>query len=297
MTSCGPAANPLAGGLRFGRRRPWKDSTTVSDISASAAGERRPGEVVLAELTSLLVSAPTGLAFVYRCLEVLAQRWALEDAVVVTETTAIGRQAFRLGRLPIDQPWASAIVATAGRGLYTEPVILQPEVADGVVDLAEIALRLDVLDHDAAHDSLTGLLNRRSFDSMLEQALARSKRYGWPFSLVMFDLNRFKALNDRLGHAAGDRVLRKVGAVLRSSLRAGDVAARIGGDEFAVLVTRGDRLAGDALASRVRSLVNSDLEWAEVGFAVGVATAPAEAVEAATLCRLADARLYEAKAR
>jgi diguanylate cyclase (GGDEF)-like protein len=189
-----------------------------------------------------------------------------------------------------------SVVTSGERGLYTQPVILEPEIADGVVGLAEVALRLDVLDHDAAHDPLTGLLNRRSFDVALEEALARSRRYGWTFSLVMFDLNRFKALNDRLGHAAGDRVLRRIGSVLRSTLRVGDVAARIGGDEFAVLLSRGDRVAGDILASRVRSLVNADLGWADIGFAVGVASAPSEAVKAEELCRLADRRLYEAKA-
>jgi diguanylate cyclase (GGDEF)-like protein len=173
---------------------------------------------------------------------------------------------------------------------------LHPDVAEGVVGLCEIALRLDVLDHDATHDPLTGLLNRRSFDAVLEQALARSRRYGWSFSLAMLDLNGFKALNDRHGHAAGDQVLQRIGGVLRSSMRAGDVAARIGGDEFAMLLNRSGDAAGRILAARVASVVNQELAWAGIGFAVGVATAPAESVEADELSRLADARLYEAKA-
>ncbi|HWW52153.1 MAG TPA: GGDEF domain-containing protein, partial [Acidimicrobiales bacterium] len=152
------------------------------------------------------------------------------------------------------------------------------------------------LDHDATHDPLTGLLNRRSFDDLLEQALARSRRYGWSFSLVMLDLNAFKALNDRHGHVAGDQVLARIGGVLRSSMRAGDVAARIGGDEFAVLLSRSDDAAAHLLASRVSSVINSELAWAGVAFSVGVATAPTESVDADALYRLADARLYEAKA-
>src|SRR4051794_41305566 len=74
---------------------------------------------------------------------------------------------------------------------------------------------------------------------MLSQAVSRSQRYGWPFALMILDLNGFKKLNDRLGHAAGDATLRAVGIELRHSLRAGDVAARIGGDEFALLLANG----------------------------------------------------------
>jgi diguanylate cyclase (GGDEF)-like protein len=259
-------------------------------------GPESRGEALLAELTSTLAAAPSGLSFVYHALELLVSRWSLTDAVLVAEGLATGRQVFRAGRRPLEGPWASNLAARAGRGLYTEPVILEPDIAEAVVGLVEIGLRLDVLDHDATHDPLTGLLNRRSFDTLLAQSLARSRRYGWSFSLVLFDLNRFKALNDRLGHAAGDRVLRRIGAVLRSSLRAGDVAARIGGDEFAVLLNRGDPTTGAMLAARVASTVNADLEWADVAFAVGVASAPAEGVDAAELTRLADTRLYQGKA-
>jgi len=283
----------VAGRGTLGRER---DDATVQDVTAGVQGANLPADALLAEFTAMLATASSGLWFVYRALDLLTERWTLDDAVLVTDASATGRQVFRAGRRPLDSPWCASLACSGARGLYTEPVILQPDVADGLVGLAEIALRLDVLGHDAAHDPLTGLLNRRSFDQLLEQALARSRRYGWPFSLVMFDLNRFKALNDRLGHAAGDRVLRRIGAVLRSSLRAGDVAARIGGDEFAVLLNRGDRQAGDVLASRVCMLVNNDLKWADIGFAVGVATAPGEAVEADELCLLADTRLYEAKA-
>jgi diguanylate cyclase (GGDEF)-like protein len=79
-------------------------------------------------------------------------------------------------------------------------------------------------------------------------------------------------------------------------MRAGDVAARIGGDEFAVLLSRGEEAAAPVLAARVSSVVNKELSWAEVGFSVGVATAPAESLEADALYRLADSRLYQAKA-
>jgi diguanylate cyclase (GGDEF)-like protein len=250
---------------------------------------------LVTELAALLATMPSGVTFVYHCLDVCAERFGVTDAVLVLDGSMTDRQLFRLGRRPLDGPWAGPLAVSAGRGLHTEPVTLDPELSEGVVGLCEIAVRLEVLGHDATHDPLTGLLNRRSFEPLLAQALARSRRYGWSFSLVMLDLDRFKALNDRYGHAAGDRVLHRVGTVLRSSLRAGDFAARMGGDEFAVLLHRGDKTSGRVLASRVTRLINRELGWADIDFSVGLATAPAETVDAEELFRLADTRLYEAK--
>ena len=259
------------------------------------AQHERSGQALVAELAADLAAAPSGLTFVYRCLDELVVRWGLVDALLVVDGVATGRQVFRAGRRPVDGPWAGPLAAEGQRGLHTDPLVLRPEEAEGVVGLCEVALRLDLLDHDATHDPLTGLLNRRSFERLMTQALGRSRRYGWPFSLVLLDLNNFKALNDRYGHAAGDRVLRLVGSVLRASLRAGDVAARIGGDEFAVLLNRGDEPSAVGLARRVAAAINDSFPWAEMGFAVGVANAPSETVDAEELYRLADIRLYEAK--
>ena len=88
----------------------------------------------------------------------------------------------------------------------------------------------------AEHDPLTRLLNRRAFNERLEQEVSRSMRYGHPMALVLCDLNGFKALNDRNGHAAGDEALEVVGGVLTACLRTADAAFRIGGDEFALIL-------------------------------------------------------------
>ena len=258
---------------------------------------RQPPELFVAALAAELSRTTSGVGFIYDALERLVADYDLADAILVIHGPATGRQAFRAGRRPIRGGWATERALHAPPGLHTDPVILHPDTAESLAHLCSVALRLDLLSHDATHDPLTGLLNRRSFDDLLGRSVSRSARYGWEFTLVLMDLNRFKALNDRLGHPAGDEVLRAVGRGLRSFLRAGDVAARIGGDEFAVILDGTDPDLGRGLAARLSAAAGSMLGWAEVGFSVGTASAPSEGTDAAALLDVADHRLYAAKAR
>ena len=121
-----------------------------------------------------------------------------------------------------------------------------------MLTLCVLALRLDVLRYDAWHDPLTGLYDRRSFDRLLEMAIARSTRYGWPFTLVLLDLDHFKNINDEHGHQAGDAALRDLGERFRRALRFGDNAGRIGGDEFAMILPNTEADLVPALLDRVR---------------------------------------------
>jgi diguanylate cyclase (GGDEF)-like protein/PAS domain S-box-containing protein len=111
------------------------------------------------------------------------------------------------------------------------------------------------LRHQAEHDPLTGLANRRRFEQELERQIERCSRHAEPAALAVMDLDRFKAVNDAHGHAAGDKLLSAVAAALAGRLRATDVAARIGGDEFAVILIgvdeRGAAQAADALAAAI----------------------------------------------
>ena len=268
----------------------------LSKSRVEAGPRDRADERAMALLSTLaaeLESAPSGVGFVYEALDRIETENAADDALVVVADPDLGRQVFRSHRRP---PLGSpAIDAATGPGLYGVPG-LPDEVADTFVRLCSIALRMDVLRHDSTHDPLTGLLNRRSFDQTLLESAARSERYGWPFALALLDLDHFKALNDRLGHAAGDKVLRAVGTELRRSLRSGDVAARVGGDEFAVILAQGDVVTVRALVDRLDRGVR-EVDLGKIGLSVGVAFAPDEATDVDDLYRLADGRLYEAKAR
>jgi len=254
----------------------------------------RPAQDLVAALAADLAQAPSGVGFIYQALERLVDEHDLAEAMLILQTPA-GRQVFRDGRRPVRGGWAQDHAATAEPGLYTDPVILHPDEAESLTNLCAVAFRLEVLAHDASHDALTGLLNRRSFDDVLTRSVSRSVRYGWNFTLVLMDLNRFKQVNDRLGHPAGDEVLRAVGRGLRSFLRASDVAARLGGDEFAVILDGTDPDLGRGLSERLSTATAEMVGWADVAFAVGTATAPEEATTGADLYKLADRRLYESK--
>jgi diguanylate cyclase (GGDEF)-like protein len=155
------------------------------------------------------------------------------------------------------------------------------------------------LSHQARHDQLTGLLHHHAFLRELDLELERAARYGHGVALVFLDLDRFKEINDTLGHAAGDRVLERLGELLRDSLRGSDLAGRMGGDEFAAYLVEADEEAGSRLIvrlnDRVDELVAADELPVHCSFSAGLAHFPDEATNGDALFRLADQRLYEAK--
>jgi diguanylate cyclase (GGDEF)-like protein len=150
----------------------------------------------------------------------------------------------------------------------------------------------------AATDPLTGLPNVRAFRAALEREVAAALRTGTPCTLVAFDLDRFKAINDTLGHAAGDRVLAAAAAACRDVARRADVPARLGGEEFALLLSGADADDALAVAERLRTAFRAiavpGLDR-PVTASFGIATCPEDAVEAGALLAAADAAAYAAK--
>ncbi|MEA2143816.1 MAG: hypothetical protein QOI64_2246 [Solirubrobacteraceae bacterium] len=149
----------------------------------------------------------------------------------------------------------------------------------------------------ARSDALTGLLNRRGFDERFHVELARARRNGERLSLLVGDLDRFKALNDVYGHQAGDRVLAAVGGALCHNRRESDVAARIGGEEFAILLPDSDEQGAYLAAERIRAEVAQACASlpGKLTISVGVATFPQHGREGDTLMRAADQAVYMAK--
>ncbi|BAU93001.1 diguanylate cyclase/phosphodiesterase [Methylorubrum populi] len=153
----------------------------------------------------------------------------------------------------------------------------------------------------ARQEPLTGLCNRVGLHDRLDAALAEAGQTGTPLAVLMLDLDRFKAVNDTLGHPVGDALLRKVAERLRKATRGGDVVARLGGDEFAILQAGAEQpQAAEALARRLVDLVGRtyvvDGHMLNVGVSVGVAVAPVDGRDADDLLKHADLALYRAKA-
>ena len=156
--------------------------------------------------------------------------------------------------------------------------------------------------HLARHDALTGLSNRAEFNAKLEEASKRLKRNGGAVTVMMIDLDRFKAVNDTLGHPAGDQLLIEVGRRLQSTIRETDVLARLGGDEFAIIQEGGPNQheAAIALALRIIAAISQPFDLngnrANLGASIGIVLAPEHEIEPEGLLKRADLALYDAKA-
>lgn len=162
-----------------------------------------------------------------------------------------------------------------------------------------VAVRQTVerLRSEADLDHLTGLANRRRFRVALNREVERWRRYGVPCALLLLDIDHMKAINDRFGHPAGDLVIRQIAEVLTKVLRDNDTAARLGGEEFALLLASVDGGKAAAAAERLRAIL-AEQTIPEVGnfsVSIGVAACPAHATSERTLYAASDQALYVAK--
>jgi|GEM_PF-337776 len=151
----------------------------------------------------------------------------------------------------------------------------------------------------AYYDTLTGLANRRLFEDRLERGIARARRSSQPLAVLFIDLDRFKPINDSLGHKAGDRLLIQVGERLRDCTRASDTAARLGGDEFAIVIENSGAPQATHLAEKIVTRLGHPfhLEGHEVfiGASVGISLYPEDGADADALSKHADVAMYRAK--
>ncbi len=169
-------------------------------------------------------------------------------------------------------------------------------------DITERKTYEETLERLATTDHLTGLFNRRAFLEAAEKEIRRAHRFGQPVSVLMIDVDLFKSINDRYGHPVGDEVLRRVGVELRRALRDEDIAGRIGGEEFAVLLVQAGPQVANLVAERVRlafAVASVDAGSTSFGFTASIGIANfAEGVDTAEkMLAVADQGLYEAKNR
>lgn len=216
----------------------------------------------------------------------------------------------RAVRTPVFLPGGSwLILATPKTGWHDERAWLSPGLLMRVTLSLLAALATIRILHDrqrirrlAGMDPLTHLPNRRHALQHLARLIARGRRDGIGFALLSFDLDGFKPVNDTYGHAAGDKLLAEIGRRLVDSVRPGDMVARMGGDEFLVLVPTGRDTDEDwlrAVALRVQATIGRPMpiegHWLVVGASIGIARFPRDGDESGALLRKADEAMYRAK--
>jgi diguanylate cyclase (GGDEF)-like protein len=216
---------------------------------------------------------------------------------------AVEKKLDALNELPPDQPSIRIDELADGRLIR---VIRQPMEGGGWVATHEditLQKRTEMqIIHMARHDSLTGLANRAVLLEKVNEALARNRRNGEVFTVFMLDLDRFKGVNDTLGHHIGDELLKEAARRLKLSLRETDTLARLGGDEFAIVQTgeSNQREAAIALAIRIIDNLNEPFEIEghklNIGTSIGIALAPDDGADSDELMKKADMALYRAKA-
>jgi diguanylate cyclase (GGDEF)-like protein len=288
--------------------------------------ERLGGLVPYNDLTLYEIDRPAALfvplfAHGSYAVEVMADSFPLTDGI--TGATLRDGRARNVARTDLD-PDAETVVGTPDE---PEAMVCVPlEVADRTIAMLNVyrygedpgfseyegriierfgiivALALDsarqreLLRTQADTDELTGLLNRRAFNHRLDVLFHRARLASTPLSLVEVDVDNFKLINDRDGHAAGDAALIAVANALMRSVREGEFVARMGGEEFAVILPDTDATTSYAIAERCRtSVMADDYDGPVLTMSAGVATYPTHATDADGLLRAADTALYAAK--
>jgi diguanylate cyclase (GGDEF)-like protein/PAS domain S-box-containing protein len=171
-----------------------------------------------------------------------------------------------------------------------------------IIDVTDRKLLENELSEMATRDALTGLLDRREATRLLDEEILRARRYQRSLALLWIDLDHFKQVNDELGHAAGDTVLRGLSELLSENVRQVDLVSRFGGEEFVVVLPEMDGVEAQQSADRLRELVASTPQMLETGrsvnltMSVGVAIFPDHGDDAPSLIAAADQAMYQAKA-
>jgi len=265
-------------------------------------------------LTVALEAAGYGVHTATDGVEGLAAVEALQPDLIITDVMMPNMDGYEMARRVRANPvtrFIPIIIQTSARnaagdarrgaevgalGYITDPTDLGLLLARART-LLDFKNYLDSCEEAAFTDHLTGLANRRRFERQLEREVARTHRYGRPFCLLMLDIDHFKQVNDTHGHEAGDEALRRLAIALQAGTRGIDTVARIGGEEFALVLPETDAARGLEVAERLRQEIK-EAEIPEAGHitvSIGLAECTDAYGDARELFSAADAALYEAK--
>jgi diguanylate cyclase (GGDEF)-like protein/PAS domain S-box-containing protein len=291
----------------------------LRDVTARRAAEER-----LRQSAKVFESTTDGVTITDAAANIIAANRAFSEITGYTEAEVLGKNPRLLQSGRHDESFYRCVWQTIARAgawsgeiwnrrkngeIYPEWLTISSVKDDageltnyvGVFsDISQIKQSQEQLEHLAHYDPLTDLPNRLLFGARLEHAIQRAERDGALLTLLYIDLDRFKTVNEGLGHPAGDRMLREVAQRLAHCVRAEDTVARLGGDEFIIMLeglqntTLATALADKLLAALTRSF---DLDGQEVfiGASIGISTYPADGTDATTLLKNADAAMYRSK--
>nr|WP_321269696.1 sensor domain-containing diguanylate cyclase [uncultured Tolumonas sp.] len=253
-------------------------------------------DVVLASTRNLMVSTiPVVLGFGVLAVVLaglLGRTFTRSLRKIANEISQFSKQSNAEMHLPIDRQDEVGVLA---RGL----VAMQQEIKEKLLELDHQRAKLH---HQAHHDSLTGLPNRLLLIERFRQMLARSHRNGTIVAVFFIDLDKFKAINDRFGHDAGDTVLKVTAKRLRDAVREEDTVVRIGGDEFIILLEDlHNSIHLQLISNKLLETISLPIHWGskelQLGASIGIACAPFDGDTIDKLASCADTRMYQAKAK
>jgi diguanylate cyclase (GGDEF)-like protein len=250
------------------------DLPTFEEIERFAAGGERPGSCAgsTGKCAARILLTLTRKAYPPKQAEKL---W---EAIVAHEKWVTGKLGRKSG---VSVAALDYLMNVAGD--WDQAVVAEPE-------------QIEILADAATLDGLTGLYSREIFDQWLAKSVAESERYGDPLSLLMADIDDFKAVNDMHGHQTGDGVLKHIGADFLSNLRSADFAARYGGEELVAVLPHTEGKSAVTVAEKIRSSVNQRFRGGlDVTISIGVACWRGDMNDPADLLHAADKALYTAK--
>lgn len=272
-----------------------------------------PDGYLVLDRQGVIQSANQAMATLLKVPQAGLQNKPLAPFVAPDDRPVFFRKLQQLGDLtaagqPLPQDWQVQLCPRHSPALVVSITLAAMPTADGKVgswlwllrDITQQKQTEALIHRQAFYDALTGLPNRALFDDRLPQVLARARRYQEQLAVLFLDLDRFKLINDTLGHSLGDAVLRVVGERLQSCLRSQDTLARWGGDEFTLILHPVESAAAVAQAcDRIVASLVPPVEISghrlQISLSFGIALFPQDSDDPATLLRYADIALYQAK--